>query len=48
MPDETVAGRPRPSIFAALRVRDFALLWSGHRVSSLGDGITQRERLATT
>jgi hypothetical protein len=25
--------------FGSLRVRDFALLWSGQTVSSLGDGI---------
>lgn len=31
--------RERPGTFAALRVRDFALLWSGQSVSSLGDGI---------
>jgi MFS family permease len=32
--------RPTPSgTFGALRVRDFALLWSGQTVSSLGDGV---------
>jgi MFS family permease len=30
---------PRASAFDSLRVRDFALLWAGQTVSSLGDGI---------
>jgi MFS family permease len=33
------ATAPRTSSFAALRQRDFALLWSGQSVSSVGDGI---------
>jgi MFS family permease len=31
--------RPRPKMFDALKVRDFALLWSGQGVSAIGDGI---------
>ena len=31
---------PRPvGTFAALKVRDFSLLWTGQSVSSLGDGV---------
>jgi MFS family permease len=33
------ATAPRTRSFAALRQRDFALLWSGQSVSSVGDGI---------
>jgi MFS family permease len=29
----------RPGMLAALRIRDFALLWSGQAVSALGDGV---------
>jgi MFS transporter, DHA3 family, tetracycline resistance protein len=32
-------GTQRATAFGSLRVRDFALLWSGQTVSSLGDGI---------
>jgi len=32
-------GTKRQGTFDALRVRDFALLWSGQSVSSLGDGV---------
>jgi MFS family permease len=34
-----VARRESRSTFGALKVRDFALLWSGQTVSSIGDGI---------
>ena len=35
-----MTSRSRPSgTFRALKVRDFALLWSGQTVSSLGDGV---------
>ncbi|MFI5036520.1 MAG: MFS transporter [Acidimicrobiales bacterium] len=30
---------PTPGTFGALRERDFALLWSGQSISSLGDGV---------
>jgi DHA3 family tetracycline resistance protein-like MFS transporter len=33
------AGAARPGMLAALRRRDFGLLWAGQTVSSLGDGI---------
>ncbi|HEV8064711.1 MAG TPA: MFS transporter, partial [Acidimicrobiales bacterium] len=32
-------GGPRTKMFDALRVRDFALLWTGQGVSAVGDGI---------
>lgn len=39
MSEETIVAPPRPGLFAALCIRDFALLWSGQSVSNLGDGI---------
>lgn len=39
MSEEAIAAAPRPGLFAALRIRDFAVLWSGQSVSNLGDGI---------
>jgi MFS family permease len=36
----TISAPGRPSgTFEALKVRDFALLWSGQSISSLGDGV---------
>jgi MFS family permease len=34
-----IRGTKQQSVFAALRERDFALLWTGQTVSSVGDGI---------
>ncbi|HEV2360844.1 MAG TPA: MFS transporter [Acidimicrobiales bacterium] len=36
---DSAAGGRKPGMLAALRVRDFALLWSGQTISGLGDGI---------
>lgn len=36
-PTEEAASQPRPSLLAALRVRDFRLVWIGESVSLLGD-----------
>jgi MFS family permease len=38
-PEEMSATPSRGGIFRALRERDFALLWSGQSVSSIGDGV---------
>jgi len=30
---------PRPNLLSVLRVRNFALLWSGQAISQIGDGL---------